>query len=85
MAFVSSTGIRFSSGNATVCNRKGVIQMAHHVQKKGAKKHDRYRPKKRSNYDINRKKPEYAVNPLADPSLPPYFVVTEKAEPVAEE
>lgn len=39
--------------------------MAHHPQKKGAKKHDRYRPKKHRPSDINRKAPSYNVNPLA--------------------
>lgn len=40
--------------------------MAHHVQKKGAAKHERYRPRKHRPSDINRKPPSYPELPTID-------------------
>ena len=54
-----------------------ILQMAHHVNPKGALKARKNRPKKHSLADINRKPPSYDVEPMikARQETPEYTVI----------
>jgi len=72
----STTGTSFMSGVAFVAGLSVTFAtLAHHVQNKAAKHHEKSRPRKRRPSDINRKKPEY-------PPIPdiPWYTVVSKAK-----
>ncbi|KAG5179288.1 hypothetical protein JKP88DRAFT_224330 [Tribonema minus] len=71
------------SQRAAVRSSRGVLHMAKHAQAKGAKKHQKNRPKKSNPSDRNHKPAEYSLEIMSNgrdyPGKPPVYEIVEEA------